>query len=105
AGSPQRYTSARRVRGRAGLDKERYCRNKTCSEVRSSQPLTCPVPTRSPVMFDELGTTPDEVADALRARGIMGVRNTAGAKCIRHFIGRSAQLVEHDRTPCRHGAR
>jgi hypothetical protein len=27
-------------------------------------------------MLDELGTTPDEVADALRARGIRGVRNT-----------------------------
>lgn len=27
-------------------------------------------------MLDELGTTPDEVADALRARGINGVRNT-----------------------------
>ena len=27
-------------------------------------------------MLDELGTTPDEVADALRARGIKGVRNT-----------------------------
>jgi hypothetical protein len=27
-------------------------------------------------MFDELGTTPGMVADALRARGIQGVRNT-----------------------------
>jgi hypothetical protein len=27
-------------------------------------------------MFEELGTTPDEVANALRARGIQGVRNT-----------------------------
>jgi hypothetical protein len=27
-------------------------------------------------MLDELGRTPDEVADALRARGINGVRNT-----------------------------
>ena len=27
-------------------------------------------------MLDELGTTPDEVADALRAHGIKGVRNT-----------------------------
>ena len=27
-------------------------------------------------MFDELGQTPDEVADALRASGIKGVRNT-----------------------------
>jgi hypothetical protein len=27
-------------------------------------------------MFDELGTTPDAVADALRASGIQGVRNT-----------------------------
>ena len=27
-------------------------------------------------MLDELGTTPDEVADFLRARGIKGVRNT-----------------------------
>jgi hypothetical protein len=27
-------------------------------------------------MFDALGSTPDEVADALRARGINGVRNT-----------------------------
>jgi hypothetical protein len=27
-------------------------------------------------MFDELGRSPDEVADALRALGIMGVRNT-----------------------------
>jgi hypothetical protein len=28
-------------------------------------------------MLEELGTTPDEVADALRGRGITGVRNTA----------------------------
>jgi hypothetical protein len=28
-------------------------------------------------MLDELGKTPDEVADALRTRGIKGVRNTA----------------------------
>jgi hypothetical protein len=28
-------------------------------------------------MFDQLGTTPDQVGDALRARGIRGVRNTA----------------------------
>jgi hypothetical protein len=27
-------------------------------------------------MLDELGSTPDEVADALRALGIQGVRNT-----------------------------
>jgi hypothetical protein len=27
-------------------------------------------------MLDELGATPDEVADALRAKGIQGVRNT-----------------------------
>jgi hypothetical protein len=27
-------------------------------------------------MLDELGRTPDDVADALRARGITGVRNT-----------------------------
>jgi len=27
-------------------------------------------------MLEELGRTPDEVADALRARGIKGVRNT-----------------------------
>ncbi len=27
-------------------------------------------------MLDELGNTPDEVADALRAHGITGVRNT-----------------------------
>jgi hypothetical protein len=27
-------------------------------------------------MFDDLGTTPDEVAATLRARGIKGVRNT-----------------------------
>lgn len=27
-------------------------------------------------MLDELGRTPDEVADALRAHGIRGVRNT-----------------------------
>jgi len=27
-------------------------------------------------MLDELGRTPEEVADALRARGIRGVRNT-----------------------------
>ena len=27
-------------------------------------------------MLDELGRTPDEVADSLRARGIKGVRNT-----------------------------
>jgi hypothetical protein len=27
-------------------------------------------------MFDDLGTTADQVADALRARGIQGVRNT-----------------------------
>lgn len=27
-------------------------------------------------MLDELGTTPDEVAASLRARGIKGVRNT-----------------------------
>jgi hypothetical protein len=28
-------------------------------------------------MLEELGTTPDEVADALRSRGITGVRNAA----------------------------
>jgi hypothetical protein len=28
-------------------------------------------------MLDALGTTPDEVADSLRARGIKGVRNNA----------------------------
>ncbi|HJZ53404.1 MAG TPA: hypothetical protein VKE74_00510 [Gemmataceae bacterium] len=27
-------------------------------------------------MLDELGRTPDEVADSLRARGVTGVRNT-----------------------------
>jgi hypothetical protein len=28
-------------------------------------------------MFDQLGTTPDQVAESLRTRGIRGVRNTA----------------------------
>ena len=28
-------------------------------------------------MLDDLGKTPDEVADTLRARGVNGVRNTA----------------------------
>ena len=28
-------------------------------------------------MLEELGRTPDEIADSLRARGINGVRNTA----------------------------
>src|SRR4051812_33215069 len=40
----------------------------------SSRVLSAAEPPGS--MFDELGTTPDAVFEALRARGIKGVRNT-----------------------------
>jgi hypothetical protein len=46
--------------------------NESCSKVGHST-HTC---FERLIMLDELGTTPDAVADTLRARGIQGVRNT-----------------------------
>lgn len=47
-------------------------------------------------MFDELGTTPDAVANALRALGIQGVRNTV------RFLNPVVRYA-HTRTPAANG--